>query len=519
MRKRYAYLLTMALAALPGAAGAQPAKGTIDVDVKSAMKAAALAQKELEKLPKLDVLMEAKLAADQAKGAADFDLAKFDFAFDFAKFDLAKFDLAKFDSTFIEKSKWLADEGRMMALEGKFLADSFAWAGEQDRGRDREAELRERERERENQWYSEGWDAAAESRYDRALTFFNRVIEMRGTKIDAALYWKAYSQNRLGQRAEALATIAELTKGHPASSYRKQAAALEAEVRRDIGQPIRPQDSSDDETKLLALQALQNTEPEVAIPMLEKVLEGTSGPRVKQRALFVLAQSKSARAREVLRNYAKGSSTPELQSQAIQYLGVHGGVESRAVLGEVYAGTADVEVKRRILRAFSTSGDKERLFKAAQGEQNADVRGEAVNQLGNMQAHEELWQLYQKESSIDVKRRIVRAMRNGGSIDRLIELAKAEQNPELRRDVIRMLGETRATRTGDVLVQIYGSDTNIDVRKSVVNALGMQENAAALVALARKEQDSTMKNEIVRRLAQMRSKIATDYMLEILGGK
>jgi HEAT repeat protein len=136
-----------------------------------------------------------------------------------------------------------------------------------------------------------------------------------------------------------------------------------------------------------------------------------------------------------------------------------------------------------------------------------------------MQAHEELWQLYQKESSIDVKRRIVRAMRNGGSIDRLIELAKAEQNPELRRDVIRMLGETRATRTGDVLVQIYGSDTNVDVRRSVVNALAMQDNATALVALARKEQDSKMKNEIVGRLAQMRTKVATDYMLEILGGK
>ena len=81
---------------------------------------------------------------------------------------------------------------------------------------------------------------------------------------------------------------------------------LEAEVERDIGQPVRPQDSADDEVKLMALQALQNTAPEEAVPMLEKVLEGTSSRKVKQRALFVLAQSKSPRAREVLRNYAKG---------------------------------------------------------------------------------------------------------------------------------------------------------------------------------------------------------------------
>ena len=404
-----------------------------------------------------------------------------------------------------------------LPVDAHFFADRMRFDFGQDRGRDREAELREREREREAQLYSEGWDAAGEYKWDRALNYFNRVIELKGSKLDAAMYWKAYSQNRLGQRAEALATIAELTKSHPTSSYRKQANVLEAEVRRDLGQPVRPQDSADDDVKLMALAALQNTAPEEAIPLLEKVLEGTSGPRVKQRALFVLAQSKSPRAREVLRNYAKGSSTPELQSQAIQYLGVHGGAESRTVLQEVYGATSDFDVKRRILRAFMVSGDKDRLFKAAQGEQNPELRAEAVAQLGNMSAHDELSQLYQKETSVDVKRRILRSMQVGGSVDRLIELAKGEQNPELRKDAVRMLGLMRSTRTGDVLVQIYGSDSNVEVRKAVINALFIQENATAMVALARKEQDINLKKEIVGRLSHMRSKVATDYMIELLG--
>ena len=412
----------------------------------------------------------------------------------------------------------------MMTAEARAALDRLAFDFGQDRGRDREAEqrdreaeLRERERERESQWYSEGQSAADDYRWDRALSYFDRVVQLKGSKVDAALYWKAFSQNRLGQRSEALATIAELSKNYPNSPWRKQTAVLEAEVRRDIGQPVRPQDSADDEVKLLALQALQNTSPEQAVPILEKTIEGTASPKVKQRALFVLAQSNSPRAREVLRNYAKGSSTPDLQSQAIRYLGVHGGAESRAVLGEVYGSTTDVDVKRRILRSFMVSGDKDRLLKAAQGEQNPELRAEAVTQLGNMGAHEELWQLYQKESSVDVKRRIIRAMQNGGSVDRLIELAKSEQNPELRRDVVRALGVTRSSRTGDVLVQIYNSDTNVDIRKQVVNALFIQDNATALVALARKEQDVNMKKEIVSRLSNMRSKVATDYMIELLG--
>ena len=114
---------------------------------------------------------------------------------------------------------------------------------------------------------------------------------------------------------------------------------------------------------------------------------------------------------------AKGNSTPDLQSRAIDYLGQHGGRESRAALAEIYASTSDVDVKRRILRAFMVAGEKDRLLSAAQTEQNAELRGEAVQQLGKMGAHDELWQLYQKETAVDVKKRIIRAMFAGGNVD------------------------------------------------------------------------------------------------------
>jgi HEAT repeat protein len=411
------------------------------------------------------------------------------------------------------------------------LLDRFELFDEQSRDRDREVERRDREaeqrereaeqrerlREREADAYSEGYDAITEARWDRALAQLNRVVEMKGPKADAALYWKSYAQNRLGQRAEALTTIAELTKSHPDSPYIKQARALEAEVRRDVGQPVRPQDQPDEDLKLMAIQALQNSSPEQAIPMLEKVLVGTSSPRLKERALFVLAQSDSPRAREILRNLAKGGATPELQSKAIQYLGVHGNTESRAVLGEVYAASTDVDVKRRILKAFMVAGEKDRLWTAAQGEQNSDLRAEAVRQLGVMGAHEELWQLYLKESSVDVKKQVIRAMFVGGNADRMIDLAKTEKNPDLRREAIRSLGLMGSKKTGDALMEIYGADRDPDIRKGVINGLFLQGNATALVGLARKETDMTMKREIVQKLSLMDSKAATDFMIELLG--
>ena len=127
-----------------------------------------------------------------------------------------------------------------------------------------------------------------------------------------------------------------LAKDYPKSRYLNRGEGARSGGRRDSGQPVRPESESDEELKLLAIDALQNSDPEQAIPMLEKLLEGTASPRVKSRALFVLAQSNSPRAREVLKNIAKGTSTPDLQNRAIDYLGTHGGRESRAALAEIY---------------------------------------------------------------------------------------------------------------------------------------------------------------------------------------
>ena len=70
--------------------------------------------------------------------------------------------------------------------------------------------------------------------------------------------------------------------------------------------------------------------------------------------------------------------------------------------------------------------------------------------------------------------------------------------------------------TTEALTSIYASDASPDVRKAVVNALFLQNNATALVSLARAEKNPEMKKEIVSKLSLMKSKEATDYLLELL---
>jgi hypothetical protein len=246
------------------------------------------------------------------------------------------------------------------------------------------------------------------------------------------------------------------------------------------------------------------------------MLAGTNSPKVKDRALFVLSQGRGARARDIIANIAKGSGNPDLQLRAIKYLGIMNGADNRQVLADVYRSSPDVSVKRAILRSFMVAGDRERLLAVAKTESAPELRGEAVQQLGAMNAGAELNQLYQTEASVDVKKRILHAMFIGNQSDRLIELARGEKEPELRRAAIRNLGLLKRAGTSEALVSIYGSDQAPDVRKAVVNALFLQNNARALVDLARAERNPELKKDIVSKLSHMKSKEATDYLLELL---
>jgi tetratricopeptide (TPR) repeat protein len=202
------------------------------------------------------------------------------------------------------------------------LTGTFAWAPQTGRDREtlaaqraaddaaRERERAIRDRDREGGYYEQGQSALDGGRWDRAVTAFDRVIELKGSKADAALYWKAYAQNKQGQRAEALTTLSSLSKDYPKSRYLNDAKALEVEVKANSGQGVDPKAESDEELKLYALNSLQNSDD--AIPVLQKLLQGTSSPRLKARALFVLAQSSSPAARAVLIGIAKGGSNPDL---------------------------------------------------------------------------------------------------------------------------------------------------------------------------------------------------------------
>jgi HEAT repeat protein len=412
----------------------------------------------------------------------------------------------------------LLDAGSDLSAEDQGRADRE----QEKKDREREKADRERDREqekadREEEHYDRGTEALDEERWERAVESFDRAAATGGHRADAALYWKAYAQRKAGRATEAMATLAQLRKTAPQSRWLKEADALEQEIRQGAGQRPAPERQPDEDLKLIALNALMTSDAEQAVPMLEKFLSSNASPRLRDRALFVLTQSGSARGRAVVADIARGKSHPDMQRTAVRYLGLFGGEESRQTLSDIYASTSDVDVKKAVLQAFMTSGDKTRVLAAARGEKSPELRRAAIRQLGPMGAQSELWELYKSETTPEAKREIIQALFVGGGGDRIAELAKTETDPELRRNAVRTLGLLGSDRTGALLVSLYQSDRDPQVRREAVQGLFIQGNAHALVQLARAEKDPAMHRDIVSKLSIMGgNKEALEYLMEIL---
>jgi len=308
--------------------------------------------------------------------------------------------------------------------------------------------------------YESGKSALDNHNYERAVEIFDKVINARtpSTRADGAYYWKAYALNKLGKRDEALAALGELSSKFPQSSWLNDANALKAEVQQGKGQPVAPENQADEDLKLYAINALINSDADRAVPLLEGLLSNPKmSPRLKERALFVLAQSRSDKAHEIVGRYAKGGSNPDLQLAAVQYLGTYRSKESRQLLSEVYSSVNDVNVKRSVLRSFEMSRDVDHLVSIAKSEQNVELRKEAVRQLGNIRDEQtvaNLVSIYGAESDREIKSEILNSLRNQGAAKQIIECARKESDPELKKSAVRMLSEMRSKEATDFLMEI-----------------------------------------------------------------
>jgi hypothetical protein len=260
--------------------------------------------------------------------------------------------------------------------------------------------------------YTTGTRAMDEHRWQDAVSAFDKVVSEKGKRVDAALYWKAYSLNKLGKTPLAIATCEQLHSQFSGSTWNKDCDAISVDVQVDakaIGDQVKVRTErvrpyvkmapfsydmdrgdncgargSDEDLKMLALNSLLNKDPTTALPLLRGILSGNQSPCVKKRALFVLAQSKSPEAEGILHDAALGKLDPQLQGQAIQAMAVFQGKRANDTLAEVYRTTTDPKIKSSIISAMFITKDAPRMVEMARNEKDLELKRRIVSELALM---------------------------------------------------------------------------------------------------------------------------------------
>jgi HEAT repeat protein len=205
-----------------------------------------------------------------------------------------------------------------------------------------------------------------------------------------------------------------------------------------------------------------------------------------------------------------------LRLKAINDLGLMGR-DSDPILVNIYNSDQDPEIRKKVLNAIFLAGDRERMGDLAKNEKNRDLRLSAINYLGLMGRDSDpmLVSLYNSDPDPEIRKKVLNALFLAGDRERMGDLAKNEKDHELRLSAINYLG-LMGKQSDETLIGIYKSDPDKDVRKKVINALFLAGDAKGMVELARTETDPDMKKAIVSQLSLMHSKEATDYLMELL---
>jgi HEAT repeat protein len=365
----------------------------------------------------------------------------------------------------------------------------------------------------EEEEYSSAQDALSEGEYDDAVKDFDSVIKMHGRKADGAMYWKAYALNKAGNKTRAFAVIDELRKSYPKSTWLKDAGVLETEMR---GASVNPEKVTDEEEKVMALNALMNSDPDKAVPLLKKIILGNYSPRLKDKALFVLSQSGSEEAQQVTMAVAKANNNPDLQKRAIRYLGMNGNKANRAALKEIYNGSSDPSVKKMVFQGWLMSGDKEDVLAVAKNEKSPELRREALRYMGMMGGCPELLEMYKASPDPETREGAVGAMLMCGGSSQLAEIVQTEKDSKVLDKAISTIGLVGGEESLVALTRLYGTQSDLAIKKKVINGLFLHNAGKEMVALARKENNPELKKALIQKMSIMSSPEITDYMMEIL---
>ena len=268
-----------------------------------------------------------------------------------------------------------------------------------------------------------------------------------------------------------------------------------------------------EELQMIALEALIHMPDERALPKVLQVLNGDGSDELKESALFVLSQMDHPDAAAALLSYAKTGSG-DAQVEAIRMIGINGDKATLAALPEIYA-SGDEYVREAVLEAYMIADDVDGVFTIAMNATDEDDYEMAVEMLAVMDAHEQLAQLREAKGASEA---LVYAQIVSDNHIELEKLARDPSNPDIQIAAIEGLGIVDGPNADAVLLDIYKTSADEDVREAALEGLFIGDYDQAILDLYRASSSAREKGELLEALVFMDSDLAMEVIDSALAG-
>jgi HEAT repeat protein len=424
--------------------------------------------------------------------------------------------------------------------------------------------------------YRAGRDALNGRDYARAADLFGQIPTRfpRSGYVADAFYWRAFSLYRLGGSSQLRAGLAALRtqrERFPKAATRGDAAALERRIQGELArrgdsqaaeditraaqdaveppeppeppeapkapEPPEPPSGRDsrcenegDDTKLAALNALQQMDDERARPILRRVLARRDPASVclRRKAVFLIAQQDAGGTEEILLDAARTDPDHEVREQAVFWLSQVNTDRAVSALDSILRTSKDRGLQEKAVFALSQQGSP-RAQQALRGyaeraELPAETREKVIfwiGQTGGAENEAFLRSLYGRLKEEGLRNKILFSVSQAGGPENgrwLLGIARDATQPlELRKQALFWAGQSGASMAD--LGGLYTTLTDRAMREQLIFVYSQREEPAAvdkLLDIAKRETDPELRKKALFWLGQSDDPRAAKALQEII---
>jgi len=386
----------------------------------------------------------------------------------------------------------------------------------------------------------------------RAVSAFKEIPAKfpNSSYVPDALYWQAFALYRIGSGGElrdALQLLETQRSRYPNARTQSDASALRTRIRgalaargdasaaeqiaRTASDSAQRCDQEDIAVRAEALNALTQSDPDGAAPILQRVLarRDECSAMLRRNAVFILgSRRRDASATTLLIQVAKSDPSPEVRGTAIDWLARIPGEEALTTLEELSRTSDDERIQRAAVRALvNHPSDKARQLVRGIIERNETperLRFEALGAFDKerVNADDIAWlrTLYSRTDNARIKQRVLSTLgRVGGpDVDQwfLTMVRNTDETSETRITALRRVG--RSLAIGD-LAKLYDTSVERPIREELIGIFASRPDNEAtdkLIEIVKTGTDPNLRRMAIGALSQKKDARTMKFLMELV---